>query len=286
MTGRTRYGDLLHDASRHICSASIGVERDRFANRSAAEQAVNTWRDLLHALKRHGFRLFGSEVRVTGPRATGNAGAQDVSALRLVDELGAVGRRFAAVSSSCASQAAASWTAAAMSVRAASDLLATHRDVDGAWRSPYAQKLDDPEVCAVGFAELAGLVVPVAEAATRLGQRARQAGLPWRDAAHPLPQTDSLSDAATKVRRLGNATDGRSPFTLLEVARPAVRVGDPIVELGDRLARLHRVAWQLTREPHVGVGTLADFAVAGVLVHEQANRFLRNVFRPGSADSD
>jgi hypothetical protein len=42
----------------------------------------------------------------------------------------------------------------------------------------------------------------------------------------------------------------------IEVARPALRVGEPLVELGDRLGRLHRVAWQLTREPHVGAATL------------------------------
>ena len=285
MTGRTRYGGLLHDASRHVHAASVAIERDQFPGRAAAEQAVTAWRDLLHALNRHGWHLFGSEVRVTGLHATGNAGPQDVAALRLVDELAAVGRRSDADSPSCATPAAASWTAAAMSVRAASDLLATHRDVDGAWRSPYAQILDDPEVRAVGFAELNGLVVPVAEAATRLGQRVGQAGLPLRDAARLVPRTESLLDAAMEGRRLGNASDRRSPFTSLEVARPAVRVGDSIVELGDRLARLHRVAWQLTREPHVGIGTLADFASAGVFVHEQASRFLRTLARsqPGAS---
>ena len=61
----------------------------------------------------------------------------------------------------------------------------------------------------------------------------------------------------------------------MEVARPAVRVDDPVVELGDRLARLHRMAWQLTREPHVGIGTLSDFAAAGVFVHDYGVRLLR-----------
>ena len=37
------------------------------------------------------------------------------------------------------------------------------------------------------------------------------------------------------------------------------------------------MAWQLTRESHVGIGTLADFAAAGVLVNEQASRSLRAI---------
>jgi hypothetical protein len=33
------------------------------------------------------------------------------------------------------------------------------------------------------------------------------------------------------------------------------------------LAQLHRAAWQLTRERHLGVATLADYAALGVVVH-------------------
>ncbi|MFZ5850640.1 MAG: hypothetical protein ACOYY2_04505, partial [Actinomycetota bacterium] len=152
----------------------------------------------------------------------------------------------------------------------------THRNVDGAWRSPHAQVLDDPAVRAAGFAQVAGLVVPVAEAATHLGLRAGQAGIGWREVARLVPPTTALVDAAVEVRRLGHRPGGGSSLTSLEVARPAVRMGDPVVELADRLARLHRMAWQLTREPHVGIGTLADYAAAGVFVHEHALRLLRS----------
>jgi hypothetical protein len=50
---------------------------------------------------------------------------------------------------------------------------------------------------------------------------------------------------------------------------------DPILELGDRLLRLRRVAWQLTREQHVGISTLSDFAVAAVTFHAHAFAHLR-----------
>jgi hypothetical protein len=129
----------------------------------------------------------------------------------------------------------------------------------------------------VGFAELAGLVVPVAEATNYLGLRIAQAGISQRQVARLVPHLESLTSVAIEVRRLGILPHGGSQLTSLEVARPGVRLGDPVVELGDRLARLHRVAWQLTRKPHVGVGTLADFAVAGVFVNEHASQFLRAV---------
>ena len=281
MTGRTRYGDLLHDASRRILAGSVAVERDRFADRAAAAQAVSAWRDLLHALNRHGWQLFGSDVRVTGFRGSRAADPREIVALHLIDELGAVGLRASSDRRQPASAAAAGWMAAAESVRIASDLLATHREADGGWRSPYAQILDDPVVRAVGFAELAALVVPTAEAATHLGLRAGQSGIGWRNVERLLPRTQALLDVARQIRGGAGTRGGESPLNSMEVARPTVRIDDPIVELGDRLARLHRVAWQLTREPHVGVGTLADFAAAGVLVHEQASRFLRTVSGSG-----
>jgi len=45
----------------------------------------------------------------------------------------------------------------------------------------------------------------------------------WRDVARLVPQTRTLLDVA------------------MEVTRPAVRTGDPVIELGDPLARLHWV---------------------------------------------
>ena len=176
---------------------------------------------------------------------------------------------------SSASAAAAGWMAAAASVRIASDLLATHREADGAWRSPYAQLLDDPAVRAVGFAELAALVVPTAEAATQLALRAGQAGIGWRAVERLVPRTRALLDVALEVEGTAGTRESPSQLSSMEVARPAVRIEDPVVELGDRLARLHRTAWQLTRETHVGVGTLGDFAAAGVFVHGHGIRLVR-----------
>lgn len=279
MTGRTQYGDMLYDASRHVLAAGVALERERFADALAAKQAVTAWRDLRRALHHHGEQLFGSDVKITGVRASRCADPRDAAAVRLIDELAIAGRRSGLDVLPSASPAAEAWTAAAGSVRAASDLLATHREMDGAWRSPYAQVLDDPAARLTGFGDLAALVVPVAVAADQLGLRAGQAGMWWRDVERLVPQTRTLLDVALEVRAVAGTPGGDSPLRSMEVARPAVRTDDPVIELGDRLARLHRMAWRLTREERVGVGTLADFAAVGVFVHEYANRLLRHSAR-------
>ena len=108
-----------------------------------------------------------------------------------------------------------------------------------------------------------------------VGQGAGQVGIGWRDVERLVPRTQALVNVALEVR--DGVLGGRSPRRSMEVAGPALRIDDPVVELGDRLARLYRVTWQLTSERQVGVGTLADFAAAGVFLHEHGSRLVRHV---------
>lgn len=280
MTGRTQYGELLGSAGQHILRASLALESDRLPDRAAAEQTVIIYRDLLHALSQHGLQLIGSGPRLLGIRATDDADPRDAVAARLVDHLAYVGQRDLNRERTNTG-ASASWAAAGTSVRAATDLLATHRDHYGGWRSPDAAWLEDPQVRAAGFGELAAIAIPVAAAATRLALRVGQAGVDWGEVERIVPETGPLLEVALETRRLGGLA-GTSLATL-GVARPAVRSGDPVIELGDRLARLHRVAWQLTREDRVGAGTLADLALAGVLVNGYASQLLRQATDRGSS---
>lgn len=166
-------------------------------------------------------------------------------------------------------------------MRAATDLLATHRDRDGGWRSPQAELLAGADLRAAAFGELAAISMPVAAAASALGLRVGQSGVAWAHVQRLVPDTGPLLAGAVEARRFG-ALFG-APLATLGVARPAVRLGDSVVELGDRLARLHRVVWQLTREQRVGACTLADFAVGGVVVNEYAARLMRQVAGVGSS---
>jgi hypothetical protein len=275
VTGRSHYGQLLHDAGQHILTASVALEGQRFANKAAAARATTVYVDVLHALGRHGQQLLGFDSRFRPIRVAGND-PRDAIAARLVDHLAHVGRRDLGTRTRNPPVSSA-WVAAASSVRAATDLLATHQDQFGGWRSPSAALLEDASMRAAAFGELAAVTIPVASAATSLGLRAGQAGIDWAEVEELVPATGPLLEVALEARSLGGLAGFGAPLAELGVARPAVRFGDPVVELGDRLARLHRMAWQLTREEQVGACTLADFSVAGVLVHDYAGQLMRDV---------
>jgi len=270
VSGRAQYGELVRDAGRHILSASVELEAQQFATRAAAGHAVTAYLDLLHALGRHGRQLVNPDVQLHRVDAVD---PRDALGARLVDHLAHVGLRDLSQGKRRVG-VAGSWAAAASSVRAASDLLSTHRDAHGGWRSPESAVLGDPGVRGAGFEELAAIAIPVASAGPPLSLRVGQAGYDWQAVEGLVPEVGPLLEVALEARAL-NGLAGFAPLAAMGVARPAVRSGDPVVELGDRLARLHRVAWQLTREERVGVCALADLSVAGVLVHDHAGRLLR-----------
>ena len=285
MTGRTQYGELMHAAGQHILTASVDLQGLSFKDPAAARRAVTVYLDLLHALGRHGRQLLGSDAGLRGIRAAGNADPRDVIAAQLADHLAHVGLRDLATGKRNL-PVSSSWAAAGRTVRAATDLLATHRDEGWGWRSPSAALLEDPSMRAAAFGELAAVTIPVASAATPLGLRVGQAGVDWSEVAGLIPNTDPLLEVALEARTLGGLAGFAAPLAELGVARPAVRSGDPITELGDRLARMQRMAWQLTREERVGACTLADFAVAGVLVHDHAGQLLRRSETSKDAPAD
>ncbi len=275
MTSSVRYGELVHEAAKHILKASLELDSTAFADATGGGHAVRAYADLLHALGRHGQQLFGTDAPVRRIRATVNPDLSEIAAASLVEHLVEAGQRDRE-GVGCA------WRSAADALRAASDLLATHRDRDGGLRSPESAALDDVAVRAAGFGELANLTMPVAAAANCLGRRLVEVGL---DAGALVPEVGALHVAARDTRRLANRVGLAAPLSSLEVARPLVRSGEPVVELGDRLARLHRAAWQLTREDWVGVMSLADFAVAGVVINEYAARVLRRLASLDRADT-
>jgi hypothetical protein len=278
VTGRTRSGDLLRDASHHLLRGTVVLARDRFDDAAAAHAAVAAYQDLLHGLGRLARQLFGADLRVPGLRMSAERDPRRAASVRLVDELDAVGRFRSWEAGAPLAGVGAAWGAAATAVRAAGDLLATHRDAAGGWGNQHAALLDDPRVRAIALAEVAALVVPLVETTEQLGLRSGQAGVPWSQVQQLLPPTGVRIRLAAQVRAAAGAPTDQA-MAQIEVARPALRVGEPLVELGDRLGRLHRVAWQLTREPHVGAATLTDFAAAAVLVHEAAARTLRRLTR-------
>jgi len=271
VTGRTRYAQLMADAAGQVGDAALTLGAAPLGDRRDAVAAVVSYRDLLAALHRHGWELLGAARHLASAAASTGADPRDVAAVRFVEALAIRARRRHFGDPVPDAAPASSWAVAAAAVRAATDLLATHRDPAGGWRTPEAELLDHPSVRAVGLAGLADLATTVAAADRPLGLRCRQAGLGWRELARRVPDLFPVRYAAQELG-LASAAEAPSARVLdgLEVARPGVRAGDPVVELGDRILRLRRVAWQLTREPHVGAASLIDFAAVGVSFHSSA----------------
>jgi hypothetical protein len=169
------------------------------------------------------------------------------------------------------------WGRAAVFARTAQDLLTTYWDPGGAQRSPASERLEDAEARLAGVGQIADHAGLLADAASTLALKAVQAGVPTHQAML-LDEGGQALRRAVDEHRLDPRRAGRASEQLadLEVARPAVRSDDPLTELGDRVARLHRYAWQLTTEPHAGVATLTNYAAAGSLITKATGRQLQH----------
>ena len=268
MSDRAQYGELMRAAGGRILAANLLLEAQGTEGEVAARSAAVTYRDLLHALARHGRELFGGERNMWAVRAAINPDERDAVGARLVDNLAHIAQRDIVQEPN--GELAVAWQAGARDIRAASDLLSTFHDMQGGWRSPEAGLLENPSIRAAGFGELASVAIPVSLAADGLARRLAEAGFASNAVHELVPETANVREVAFQMRALANLTGFGRPLSVMEVARPAIRSEDPHLELTDRVARLHRVAWQLTKEEWVGVCSLADLAVAGIVVHEAA----------------
>jgi hypothetical protein len=206
----------------------------------------------------------------------------DAAAVRLLDALNAAAGRTTRhdVTTQAPAMLRDAWRDAATCVAAATDLLATHHDSDGAQRSPTAWLLDEPRVRAAGVGALAYTTQIVAGDATPLGLRALEAGIDARRTRMLARLPATVAPAARQLRIACSPSAGYPELADLELARAAIRTDHPRHELADRLARLHRGAWKLVRERHVGVTTLTDYAGLRVLVHAHAAALLTAMAGP------
>ena len=281
MSGRTQYGELMREAGRRILSASVTLESGPLSSVDEARSAAAHYRDLLNALSRHGLELFGGDRNMWAVRAAVTPDPRDAVASRLVDHLAHVGQRH--LGQDPLGELAIAWKEGAGAVRAGTDMLSTFHEVQGGWRTPEAEVLENPSVRAAGFGELASLSIPVARAATALGRRLEEIGLDPQHVDELVPETVHVREVALQMRDLADLSGFGRPLSSLEVARPAIRTEDPRAELGDRVARLHRAAWQMSKEDWVGICSLADLAVAGIAVHEAAATQLRGASGDGAS---
>lgn len=269
--GPATYGELMGAARRHVADGAVAVAQQRIPDPAAARDAIASYRNLLAMLHHHARVLAGGPRRAGGVRASTNASQFDVAAVQLVDAFAAARMHPRPGTGVDAAGAGRAWRRATECIGAATDLLSTHRDPEGGWRSPDAADLDAPAVQIAGMLDLANLTDCVLAGQRDLALRGGQAGIPWREVARLLPELDNLRTSTRFLLAVGDSDPtGRRLLEDVGVARPTIRPGEPLTELGDRILRLRRTAWQLQRDPRVGVASLTDLAAAAVLFHTYA----------------
>jgi hypothetical protein len=273
---RTTYGELVGQVAWYVAEASRLTATGPALGHVEGLDAMAAYFDFLRAVTRHGWALLGGDHRMLGDAATRQADPATAAAVRLLDRLHQATSRAPRLGPEAtpAGRLAGCWHEAARRLAAAGDLLATHRGPDGQHRSPQAWLLDEPDVRAAGLGQLAQLAGATTATSTGLGLRLLQARV-YVPAPRRLARVPNLMPDIDRLRHLCEPGDAR--LAELELARPSVRGDDPVRELADRLARLHRAAWQSTREPHIGVGTLADYAALGVMLHAHTAALLTAV---------
>ena len=256
---RVRYGELMRDAGTAVWSATTSMATTRFPDPQTAADTITAWRDLLETSRRHGWVLLGSGTRVEGLRTSPGTTAVDRAAVALVDRLADLTRPRGRAEPTATreptepgpnpvGEVAARLADARRALGAASDLLATHRRLDGSAASPEAAVLDDPAVRSAGYLRLAEVTIPVLAAADGLGLRAGQAGMRWTRVAPAVPDTTAALDAAITLRVHARAgRDGALRLDRLRLTTGSSR-GTPPLESSDvRHGAGERSTWATPR---------------------------------------
>lgn len=276
MNGRTGYGELLRDTTHALAVAQVRLVTTTFSSKSEARRAIAAYRDVAAALA----TLTGRLV-CTGQRFNilpGHAADDRLRpGARLCDVLESLGKALPWTEDKAAEPLVAAWATAAQRARAAQDLLGTHWDHIGIQLSPTASALEAIDLRVAAVDQITGLAATLADSAEVLALKAMHVGLEadanrLRLAAAALRK--AIDDCHRRIPASELDVDG---FALIEVASPLIRTGDPRLELGDRVARLHRYAWQLTRHDRVGIGTLVLYAAGGCLVNRALGRLLNRL---------
>lgn len=206
----------MREAGRQVLAASVTVEATPLESEVAARSAVVAYRDLLHALARHGQALFGGQRNMLAVRAAVNPDERDAVGARLIDQLAHIGQRDMVQEPK--GELAVAWQGSARAVRAASDLLSTFHETQGDWRSPEAALLETPSVRAAGFGELASVTIPVTLAATSFARRLEEAGFDAGAVHELVPETIYAREVAFHMRELANLSGFGRPLSTMEVA--------------------------------------------------------------------
>jgi hypothetical protein len=229
------YGELIDSAFATTGRASFAMLRCRFTDKAQAVAAVAAYRDLLDAIR--------TDVRYFIPltrRPTDNAlwieppAAPAGSMLANASDILAARARRSATSGDPAALAepARLWRQAATYLRAAHDLLDTHRTPGFHPRTPDASLLDDARPQAAAIESLAGLLSGVAGSGQALALRAREvdSDVDCADILDPAPRLCLPKMRSTPCSRRAKCRGqafGRGPIRARQPRRRSTGVSRP-----------------------------------------------------------
>ena len=278
--GDATYRQLIDAAFSAAGQASCEVARTRFADARQATRAVESYRDLLDAVRGH------LEYFLPTARGVPGGDTPDVEApgspLALREAIAQLAQRArpAPLDLEPAGLPAAAllWRRAATAIRAGRELLDTHRDADMRWRTPDAWLIDNARPRAAAVGDLADFLRAVAGSGQPLALRAREASrsVACADLVNPAP----LRIAAASIRHLAAAGQ---PIPALDELTPASRAGgrsggpaaaQPLAAVETAMLELRQLAWRHARDPHPSIRTVGHYALLAVGVHHHVGAIL------------
>ena len=287
MSGPATYGQLMDRAAWATARAVTALERVPFDSPGEATAAITDFYALVRALESHTWTVLDPR-RVPGIGAAFDSDPRERAAVELLDALQPLVRDHRQLPAPDRSSTAP-WADAARCVRAATELLKTHRDPTGAMpRTPDVEAvLNHPAARQAALARVGDLTAAVLAAETDLGLRAIQATGHRVRVRHVLPG-HPVAEAAARDLAGPGPLPPHAHLEDLTVAAPGVRTGLRVGEVADRMLRLRRVAWAQPHAGHPSVETVKAFATLGVAVHAHAlaNRGHQPTSTPATTPGD
>jgi hypothetical protein len=268
MTSPATYGELMLKAALGVHRGIAQVQGLPFDRPEEARAAVDGFYDVLRAAAAHTWRLL-EPWRIPGVLSGQSPDPRERAAVHLGDALeDLVAQHPRPLPSTPADSSP--WAGAAVAMRAADELVASHEGPHGAARSPDAEAvLRDPGAHQAGLALVGDLAATLLGSVDHLALRAGQVGVPWGQVRAALPDLAEVRAIARDVAGLGPLPTSER-LEALTTAHISIRTGDPIVEVQDRTRRLRLHAWLVAHDPHPSVGDLQAFAVLGIAIHAHA----------------
>jgi hypothetical protein len=271
----TTYADLLATTAEQIRIGAGVLRTDKFWSADEALDTIGDFHAVLDAVASHTRRLLW-------PAQIGRIGLSshrdglppnERAAIALAAGIEALVGAARPHPSQLA-PATTPWLRAALHLRAASDLVATHFHPDGRPRTPDAAATDTRALDA-GLVDLGHLAATILSAEEPLALRALQAGVTKAVITKHLPGLGHLADLARDLSTTDSGVDpsARARLEALPQTWTPIRTDDPVTELGDRMHRLRQATFDMAAKPGDTLATLRDIATIGIAVHAHAAAF-------------